>query len=39
MKRSFASRWLLVAHESWKAAELARNVKGVKAVRNDISVK
>ena len=27
------------AHESWKAAQLARNVKGVKAVRNDISVK
>ena len=26
-------------HESWKAAQLARNVKGVKAVRNDIAVK
>jgi hyperosmotically inducible periplasmic protein len=27
------------AHESWKAAQIARNVKGVKAVRNDIVVK
>lgn len=27
------------AHESWKAAHLARNVKGVKAVRNDIAIK
>ena len=27
------------AHESWKAAQLARNVKGVKAVRNDLAVK
>ncbi len=27
------------SHESWKAAQLARNVKGVKAVRNDIAVK
>lgn len=25
--------------ESWKAAQLARNVKGVKAVRNDLAVK
>lgn len=27
------------SHESWKAADLARNVKGEKAVRNDIDVK
>ncbi len=27
------------SYESWKAADLARNVKGVKAVRNDIAVK
>ena len=27
------------AHESWKAAQLARNVRGVKAVRNDLAVK
>ena len=27
------------AHESWKAAELARNVKGVRSVRNDLAVK
>jgi osmotically-inducible protein OsmY len=27
------------AQESWKATELARNVKGVKEVRNDIAVK
>jgi osmotically-inducible protein OsmY len=27
------------AQESWKAGDLARNVKGVKAVRNDIIVK
>ena len=27
------------SHESWKAAQLARNVKGVKAVRNDLEVK
>jgi len=26
-------------HESWKAAQLARNVKGVKSVRNDLAVK
>src|SRR5690349_2877363 len=27
------------AHVSWKAAQLARNVKGVKSVRNDLAVK
>jgi osmotically-inducible protein OsmY len=27
------------SYESWKAADLARNVRGVKAVRNDIAVK
>lgn len=27
------------SYESWKAADLARNVKGVKSVRNDIAVK
>jgi osmotically-inducible protein OsmY len=27
------------AQESWKAADLARNVRGVKAIRNDIIVK
>jgi len=27
------------SHESWKAAQLARNVKGVKSVRNDLQVK
>jgi osmotically-inducible protein OsmY len=26
-------------HASWKAAQLARNVKGVKSVRNDLAVK
>jgi osmotically-inducible protein OsmY len=26
-------------HQSWKAAQLARNVKGVKSVRNDLAVK
>ena len=26
-------------HESWKAAQLARNVQGVKAVRNDLAVR
>ena len=27
------------ARESWKAAQLARNVRGVKSVRNDLEVK
>ena len=27
------------ARESWKAAQLARNVQGVKGVRNDLEVK
>jgi osmotically-inducible protein OsmY len=27
------------AHESWKASQLARNVRGVKAVRNDLAVR
>ena len=27
------------ARESWKAAQLARNVQGVKSVRNDLQVK
>jgi osmotically-inducible protein OsmY len=27
------------AQESWKAADIARNVRGVKSVRNDIIVK
>jgi hyperosmotically inducible periplasmic protein len=26
-------------HESWKAAQLARSVNGVKSVRNDLAVK
>ena len=26
-------------HASWKAAQLARNVKGVRAVQNDLAVK
>ena len=33
------SGFVSTTHESWKAAQLARNVKGVKSVRNDLAVK
>jgi len=33
------SGFVSTTHESWKAGQLARNVRGVKEVHNDIAVK